>query len=154
MQKTKFDVYFEIYQKVADEFSDTGSKKLSSIIESFSKSIEQINSWVTENKLPAPKSEIAKGLEQGLNELPLLFEDIEPELQEKVFGKFYDVVNSVIPDYFEKIDAKIQGIIKRGKIKSDSEFYLIRNWLDQIEGSGTKEESTVSGLLDKYEATT
>jgi hypothetical protein len=151
MRKTKFDVNFEIWQKVISALLDVGSNQLAPIIQGFSKSIDQINSWVTDNKFPVPKSEIAKGLEQGINELSLLIGDLEPEFRSKAFSAYYEAVNSVNPDYFEKLNAKIQRIIKRGQIKTESEFYLLRNRLDQIEGNGTHEENTISELLGQYE---
>jgi len=151
MRKTKFDVNLEICQKVLVALSGIGSEQLAPIIQGFSKSIEQINGWVTDNKFPAPKSEIAKGLEQGINDLSLLIEDLEPNFRSKAFGAFYESVNSVNPDYFEKQNAKIQRVIKRSKIKTESEFYLLRNRLDRIEGTGTHEEKTLIELVGQYE---
>jgi hypothetical protein len=151
MRKTKFDVNFEIWQKVVEALSDVGSNELAPIIQGFSKSIGQINSWASNNKFPAPKSEIAKGLEQGINDLSSLIGDLEPEFRSKAFGAYYEAVNSVNPDYFEKLNNKIQRIVKRGHIKTDSEFYLLRNRLDQIEGNGAHEENTISELLGQYE---
>jgi len=49
------------------------------------------------------------------------------------------------------LNSKIQRILKRGKIKTESEFYLLRNRLDQIEGNGTQEEKTAYELLGHYE---
>jgi len=151
MRKTKFDAYFEICQKLIAELSGLGSKELQPLIDGFSNSIDQIDAWEIDARFPAPKSEIAKGLEQGVNELPLFFEELESGLRSKAFHVYYSAVNSVIPDYQEKIKNKIQRIIKRGKINSESEFYLLRNRLDQIESSGTNEESLVSDLLGQYE---
>ena len=152
MRKTKFDAYFEICQKLVAELSGLGSKGLQPLVDGFSDSIDQINVWVTDNTFPAPKSEIAKGLEQGVNDLPQFFEEIEPNLRATAFHAYYSAINSVIPDYQEKLSNKIQRIIGRGKINSESEFYLLRNRLDQIEGSGTNEESLLYELLERYEA--
>ena len=151
MRKTKFDVNFEICQKVVAALSGVGSNELAPILQGFSKSLDQINSWLIDNKFPAPKSEIGKGLEQGINDLSVLIGDLEPKFRSKAFTAYYDAVNSVNPDYFEKLNAKIQRIIKRGQIKTESEFYLLRNRLDQIEGKGTHEENTISELLGQYE---
>lgn len=152
MRKTKFDAYFEICQELVAELSGLGSKELQPLIDGFSKSIEKIGVWEADNNFPVPKSEIAKGLEQGVNELPQFFEEIEPGLRANAFHAYYSAVNAVIPGYQEKLANRIQRIIRRGKIKTESEFYLLRNRLDQIEGGGTNEESIVSELLGKYEA--
>ncbi|WP_432453757.1 MULTISPECIES: hypothetical protein [unclassified Agarivorans] len=151
MRKTKFDMNLAICQKVLEAFSDIGSEQLAPIIEGFSKSIDQIKGWVNDNNFPAPKSEIAKGLEQGINDLSLLIEDLEPNFRSKAFSAFYQAVNSVNPDYFEKQNAKIQRVIKRGKIKTESEFNLLRNRLDRIEGNGSHEEKIISKLVELYE---
>lgn len=60
-------------------------------------------------------------------------------------------MDSVIPDYAERLAKNIQRILKRGYIKSESEFYLLRNRLDKIEGSGSEEESVIDRLLAQYE---
>jgi hypothetical protein len=152
MRKTKFDINFAICQKLVAALSGVGSTQLAPIIQGFSKSIDQMNSWVIDNNFPVSKSEIAKGLEQGINDLLLLIADIEPELRSNAFSVFYEAVNSVSPDYFKKLNAKIQRIFKRGEIKTESEFYLMRNRLDQIEGNGTQEEKTIIDLLGDYES--
>lgn len=152
MRKTKFDIYFEICQRLVAELSGLGSKELQPLIDGFSNSIDQISAWVADNKLPAPKSEIATGLEQGVNELPMFFEEMEPDLRASAFRAYYSALDSIVPDYQEKLSSRVQRIIKRGKINSESEFYLLRNRLDQIESSGTNEESLVSALLGQYEA--
>lgn len=121
-------------------------------MEGFSNSIDQISIWVANDKFPAPKSVIATGLEQGVNELPLFFEEMEPSLRETVFQTYYSALDEIVPDYQEKLSNRVQRILKRGKIKSESEFYLLRSRLDQIEGSGVKEEFLVSAILGQYEA--
>jgi hypothetical protein len=125
---------------------------LQPLIDSFSNSIDQISVWVANNKFPAPKSVIGTGLEQGVNELPMFFEEMEPSLRATAFQTYYSVLNAIVPDYQEKLSNRVQRIIKRGKIKSESEFYLLRNRLDQIEGSGVNEEFLVSAILGGYEA--
>ena len=152
MRKTKFDVYFEICRRLVTELSALGSKELQPLMEGFSNSIDQISIWVANDKFPAPKSVIATGLEQGVNELPLFFEEMEPSLRETVFQTYYSALDEIVPDYQEKLSNRVQRILKRGKIKSESEFYLLRSRLDQIEGSGVKEEFLVSAILGQYEA--
>ena len=83
MRKTKFDVNFEICQKVVAALSGVGSNELAPILQGFSKSLDQINSWLIDNKFPAPKSEIGKGLEQGINDLSVLIGDLEPKFRSK-----------------------------------------------------------------------
>ncbi|MDP2595470.1 hypothetical protein [Alteromonas stellipolaris] len=152
MRKTKFDVYFEICQKLVAELSDLESKELQPLIDGFSDSIEKISVWVANNSFPAPKSVIATGLEQGVNELPMFFEEMKPSLREAAFQTYYSTLNEIVPNYQEKLSSRVQRIIKRGKIKSESEFYLLRNRLDQIEGSGVKDEFLISAILGQYEA--
>jgi len=100
MRRTKFDVNFEICQKLVPALSEVGSKELAPILQGFSKSIDQINRWVIDNELPVPKSELAKGLEQGINDLSSLISDVDPEFRANAFRAYYESVNSVSPDYF------------------------------------------------------
>lgn len=151
MRKTKFDLYFEICQRLVTALSNIDSARLSTIVDSYSKAVVQISEWVSEEKNPVPKSEIAKGLEQGVNDLPLLIDDLEPPIRSAALAAYWDTLDSVIPDYAERLAKNIQRILKRGYIKSESEFYLLRNRLDQIEGSGSEEESAIDQLLTQYE---
>ncbi len=151
MRKTKFDLYFEICQRLVTALSNIDSARLSTIVDSYSNAVDQISEWVSEEKNPVPKSEIAKGLEQGVNDLPLLIDDLEPPIRSAALAAYWDTLDSVIPDYAERLAKNIQRILKRGYIKSESEFYLLHNRLDQIEGSGSEEELVIDQLLTQYE---
>lgn len=151
MRKTKFDLYFEICQRLVTALSNIDSARLSTIVDSYSKAVDQISEWVSEEKNPVPKSAIAKGLEQGVNDLPMLIDDLEPPIRSAALTAYWAALDSVIPDYAERLSKNIQRILKRGYIKSESEFYLLRNRLDKIEGSGSEEESVIDQLLAQYE---
>ena len=152
MRKTRFDSFYEICQKLLASFSDMQIEELQVLMSGFKLSIEQINTWVSNDCFPATKSQIANGLEQGINELPLLFQELPDDVRSTAFQVYYSSVNSVIPGYHEKLRNRHQRILTQGKIQSDSDFYLLRNRLDKIEGNGTTEENRVLQLLGQYEA--
>jgi hypothetical protein len=56
------------------------------------------------------------------------------------------------PGYWDKHDKKIDAIIKRNTIRSEGEFYIIRNYLDRFEANGNKEQyEKIDKLLFEYE---
>lgn len=52
MRKTKFDLYFEICQRLVTALSNIDSARLSTIVDSYSKAVVQISEWVSEEKNP------------------------------------------------------------------------------------------------------
>jgi hypothetical protein len=152
VRKTKFDTYFDICEKLVPALASLESQRLAPMLEGLSSSITQIKNWLNDGVLPASKSDIATGLEQGVNELPLFIENIEPNLREEAFTRYHFTLNSVIPNYQEKMSVRIKRTLARGKINSESEFYLLRNRFDAIEDSESEESHVISELLGNYES--
>ncbi len=50
------------------------------------------------------------------------------------------------------MNRRIKRTLSRGKINSESEFYLLQNRFDTLEGSDTEEASGISELLGEYES--
>lgn len=91
----------------------------------------------------ARKSEIASGQLQFLQEIlhpgDRLDDESEDAWQESriIFGREF-------PDFFAKIHARRDKIIERGKIRNEDEYYLIRDYVDEVEGDPDQ-----SQLLEK-----
>lgn len=63
----------------------------------------------------------------------------------QVFGREF-------PDFFAKIKSKREKIIERGRIRSEDEYYLIRDYVDELEGDVEPSDLliTLYGLVDDY----
>ena len=151
MKKSKFDNYFEICRELPKQLSKLDTSELKPILDAFENSTSEIQEWLDSNELPASKSAIATGLEQGINEIPNFFEGLPNPVKTEAFSIYYGVLNSVIPNYFEKLAKRIDKIIARRKIKNESEYYLIREKFDQIEDSEEDLKYTLDELLVNFE---
>lgn len=89
------------------------------------------------------KSEIAAAQLQFLGDLlhPGNSKNNESDEARK---KSREVFQREFPEYFAKLAATREKIIARGRIRNDDEYYLIRDYIDDIEA-----ESESSELLER-----
>lgn len=152
MRKSKFEKYLEIYRRLIAEFAKIESEKLANITASWKISLNDMESWLAMPNTPVSRSKLAIGLELGISEFPSLIENIERHKKAQISTIFYDIVSSLAPDYWDKQAKQINAIVERNLIKSEQEFYLIRNYLDKLEANGNTEEyKKIDELLTAYE---
>lgn len=98
--------------------------------------------------------ELAAGLEQGLRETPDLSAAVAPEYRPKVAAAFYRAVTAEYPDFFNKDAKRLDKVLARGRIRTEPEFYLVRHFLDTLEGvpQATSTVQQLYELLGAYEA--
>ena len=91
----------------------------------------------------ARKSEIASGQLQFLQEVlhPANRRDDETD---DALQKSRVIFAREFPDFFAKLNARRDKIIERGKIRNEDEYYLIRDFLDEVEGDPDQQQ-----LLDR-----
>ncbi len=89
MRKTKFDIYFDIGEKLVPALLTLKSRQLGPVLDGFSSSLMQIKNWLNEDTFPTSKSALANGLEQGINELPFFIENMESNLRAEAFNIYY-----------------------------------------------------------------
>ncbi|MEM4990008.1 hypothetical protein V8G57_21650 [Collimonas sp. H4R21] len=149
--KTKLDAIVDTYEELAAEYRVLGDQKLIDLFDSFIPFIQ------TAKADPQVKrSAIAAGCEQGLRETPQFLTNFKlPEdIQSTALKIFYRVVETHMPAFFEKERQKREQIIRRGKIKGEREWYLLRNRVDEIEGDVAHEVELLElyRMLDDYES--
>ena len=91
----------------------------------------------------ARKSEVAAAQLQFLGDL-LHPSNRRGNERDEALNKSREVFHREFPEFFAKLASKREKIVARGKIGTEDEYYLIRDYIDDIEG---EPEST--GLLDK-----
>lgn len=109
-----------------------------------------------ESNPPVKRSALVAGLEQGLRETPLMLSTLPEAQRRSALKTFRRVVESNAPGFFEKDREALGKIVARGKIKNESEWYLIRHRVDEIEGDASQalELSQLYSLMDAYESAT
>ena len=148
--KTKLDSIIDTYEELASEYRVLGDQKLIDQFDSFIPFIQKAKA-----NPQVKRSAIVAGCEQGLRETPLILTHFKlaEDIQVAALKIFYRVVEIHMPAFFEKERQRREKIVGRGKIKGESEWYLLRNRVDEIEGDVAHEVEllTLYKLLDDYE---
>jgi len=99
----------------------------------------------------ARKSEIAAGQLQFLGEL-LHPSNRHNNEKDDALNKSREIFGREFPEYFAKIVASREKVIERGKIRSEDEYYLIRDYIDDLEGQPEPPEllKTLYMLVDSF----
>ena len=84
----------------------------------------------------ATKSQFAAGLEQGLRDTPDFIALVSPDWRAHVAKALNGAVLTAYPEFLAKDAERLEKIRSRGKIRTESEYYLIRHKIDVLEGSG------------------
>ena len=80
------------------------------------------------------KQQLATGLEQGLRELPMLLRSMKPHVRRKAAAAYEAALASYAPEFIERDRDRLQRILDRNRIRGESEFHLVRNRIDMLEG--------------------
>ena len=149
--KTKLDRLVKAYVELGNEFRDLDNP----VLEKLAAPFLSVTNWLDEVNAKAKRSALVGGLEQGLREVPTILtsSNLPVDVQRLAFKAYYHVVEKNIDGFFIKDLEKREKIVARGKIKSENEFYLIRNRVDEIEGEASFkiELSVLYKLIDDYE---
>ena len=95
----------------------------------------------------ATKSVIAQGLEQGIRELPLVFQSLPAEKRALANRALSFSVHRHAPDFPIKDQERLTKVFERGSIRTEAEYYLIRHQIDVLEGS-PKDSLTLAKLYE------
>ena len=98
------------------------------------------------------KSVIASGIEQGIRETPLLLQALPEQVRVFASQALSSALQRHAPDVQAKELVRLERIIARGKIKGESEYYLVRHHIDTLEGTteGSTLLSTLYALEDAF----
>lgn len=140
----KIDKLLFIYQELSSFFKKTGDSKLIALARSFDGSIEKVKELMSSG---VKSSIISSGFEQGLVEMPSVIYGMNYGAREDLIVNIFDVVDGYIPDFYEKQYKKIEKICEAGIIKKESEYMLVRFFIDIME-SGRLSEVKLSDLYD------
>ncbi|MBV8656681.1 MAG: hypothetical protein JO142_02540 [Burkholderiales bacterium] len=100
-------------------------------------------------------SQLTSGLEEGLREMPSLFEAADPEQRSRMSKAFSRAIADHYPDFFQKQRDRLEKILAKGKISRESEYYAIRHHVDILEGDEDSSSllRVLYQMIDVYEAT-
>lgn len=117
---------------------------------------------VAQGRVPGVKiakivSEFENGLVETISELPEILHHAPATVIKEAVDIFQRCIKIELPGLIEKKlkrnDVSIKKIIKRGAIKGESEFYLIRQAIDALEKDADDEKLQLFySLVDQYES--
>ncbi len=153
MKSTRFDILISTYNELDKQLRALNYPELNGILESWSMSTSQMKSAINDAEKKIRPSQLVSGLEQGLNETPLNFSDLADDKRTTSLKVFYDVVESNIPGFFNKITSRLASVVTLGQIETEDDWRIIRNRIDVIEGQDKyrDELSTLYNLIGTYE---
>ena len=134
----------------------TKLQKLIAVYERFSREVESINDpWAQKlskqcgavrsaaeltlgKEAGATRSQLAAGLEQGLRDTPDFIALVASESRSQVAKAFHLAIQSEYPEFITRDTQRLDRIRLRGRIRTESEYYLVRHQIDVLEGGNDK----------------
>jgi|SRR6516225_7438685 hypothetical protein len=141
----RFDAVLAIVRKVNSPDADK-------YLEITGQSLRQIRAQLRMSPRPVPLAKVLTGLRQGLRELPLVFGSVLADASPSDRERIAKAINgSASPAFLQEQD-KARDVMRRGVIRAEEEWYVLRWRLDQIEAEDAhQQESTLlRNLLDAY----
>lgn len=153
MSRTKLQKILAVYERFGADIAqipDEWAQKLHSTSIGISSSVELILSG---HDAPKP-SHVSAGLEQGLRETPAIIAAVAAEWRPAVAKAFRDAISAEFPEFLDQDTRRMERVLARGKIKTESEFHLVRHLVDTLEAdpSAAGRVEVLFSLLDAYES--
>lgn len=135
-KETKLSKLVAVYDYFGDKISNIPDEWAEKLTTS-SKSATVFYESVISGKRKIKPSEMSSGLEQGLRDTPDLIAMISPQWRSVVAKHFRSAIEEKYQDFLAKEEQRLIKIRERGKIRTDSEYYLVRHLIGVHEGNST-----------------
>ncbi len=151
-KRTKYDKITAVNQRLAEDLAKIDHPGPKSLAKLFGQCGPGLWEEVIKKDPTVTRSQIAAGLEQGLRELSMIVAGQPDEIRPAVVSAYREALEAEYPDFLEKDRQRLARVLERGRIKSESEYYLVQYRLDEIEGSGKHEDELqlLYRLMDNY----
>lgn len=141
-RKTNFDRVLAVLEEMVPVWRDNSHKSSPGFADFLENNLNNIKPGAPVHE-KARQSEIASGQLQFLREI-LHPSNRHGNEMDDALEKSRIIFGREFPEFFAKLRAKRDKIIERGKIRNEDEYYLIRDFVDELEG-----EPDRSQLLQK-----
>jgi hypothetical protein len=153
-RRSRFDVYSTIHDRFNDELLKCNDPQAAMLAQNWIDAKAKFANWLNDPMKKVSRSSMVSGMEQGLRDMLILLGSFPIPARERLIKAFRPILQEEAPDFLSGDAAKLIRIVKRGRLRNESEYYLVRHRLDEIEGHDEhRAETTVLvGLLDSFEA--
>jgi hypothetical protein len=151
-KRTKYDKLTAVNSKLSEYFGSIEHRSAQQLALIFGNSGPDTYAKIKEKDPSVTRSDIAAGLEQGLRDLESIVSGQPEEVRANLVAAFTRAVKEEYPEFFKKDIGRLAKILERGRIQSSSEWYLLRDRIDQIEGTEEHDEELrlLYRLVDDY----
>ncbi|WP_175816745.1 hypothetical protein [Burkholderia diffusa] len=98
-------------------------------------------------------STLTEGVKQGLRGASDFMNYIPTTERRDFIKKYNQIILNDFPEFFDNDEKKIGAIIKRGKIRSEDEFYLVEFFFERQHEANPDGEDTIAlrRIMDEFE---
>jgi len=155
MRRTKLQKLMAIYERFGADIAEVPDQWAQQLHRMASGVTRSVPALLSKDGAPKP-SELASGLEQGLRETPDIIATVSAQWRPAVAHAFRNAVSAEYPEFFERDSQRLEKVLARGQIKTESEFYLARHFVDTLEGdpNAAARLQQLYAMLDAYELRT
>ena len=152
MQPTKLEKIVAVYERFGADIAGVPDQWARRLHHTSSGVADSVYTLLDKDGAPKP-SQLASGLEQGLRETPGIIAAVSTQWRPVVAQAFRNAIATEYPDFFSKEPQRLDKILVRGHIKTESEFYLVRHFVDLLEGEpdAATKVAQLYAMLDAYE---
>lgn len=141
-RRTKYDRILTVIEEIIPVWRSNAHETSSSTADWLTEILEAIGpgGYALKN---ARKSDVAAAQLQFLGDL-LHTSNRRGNERDEALNQSREIFHREFPEFFAKLASEREKILARGKIRTEDEYYLIRGFIDDIEG-----EPESAGLLEK-----
>jgi hypothetical protein len=150
-KRSKYEQLSAVFERFHEELGKLPDERAAQLCASWEKGKRWYADLLASRQ--ATRSQLAAGLEQGLRETPQILESMPPLYRQVALKALASALEAEYPAFLEQDQVRLAKIRARGSIRDESEYYLVRNRIDLLEGSGEEAELVeLYCLVDKFEA--
>lgn len=153
-RRSRFAVYSAIYDRFNEELLKCNNPRAALHAQSWIDAKAKFAAWLNDPNNKIRRSSLVSGMEQGLRDTLMVLEGYPDPIRTGLTKAFRRILEEEAPDFLSGDSAKLMRIVKRGRLRDEREYYLVRHRLDEIEGREAHRDEIVAlmGLLDGFEA--
>jgi hypothetical protein len=154
-RRSQFDAFLAVCDRFSIELIKCGDPQALALAQSWDTAKAKSAKWLENPGSKITRSLLAREMKQGLRETPKILQGLPGQIRHPLMRAFRQILQEEVPHFLSDERDKLARIVKRGRLRNEDEYYLVRHRADEIEGRDAHKEkvAVLLGLLDNYEGT-